>query len=115
MGLVPTCSHLAVRRKTIKITGLALDHKITGDRFYTYVTNVGQRLNQKASSLEENDLYLSSQDVRVASENPRESECLVKVPVLGDGEGGSSRLVSTHAQGLTSPSSVLITPHDVGG
>lgn len=58
--------------KTIKITGLALDHKITGDRFYTHVTNVGQRLNQKASSLEENDLYLSSQDVRGASENPRE-------------------------------------------
>lgn len=115
MGLVPTYSHLAAGRKTIKVTGLALDHKITGDRFYTHVTNVGQRLNQKAPSMEENDLYISSQDVRGTSENPRESECLVKVPVLGDGEGGSSRLVSTHAQGLTSPLFSSHNTHDVGG
>lgn len=87
-GLVPTCSGLAAGRKKIKLTGLALDHKVTGDRFYTHVTNVGQRLSQRAPSMEEGDIF--SQDVRGTSENPRESECLVKVPALGTRDGGHS-------------------------
>ncbi|XP_059261184.1 large neutral amino acids transporter small subunit 3 isoform X2 [Mustela nigripes] len=59
--------------KKIKLSGLALDHKVTGDRFYTHVTIVGQRLSQKAPSLEEGaDVFISSQDVRGASENPPE-------------------------------------------
>ncbi|XP_053417772.1 large neutral amino acids transporter small subunit 3 isoform X2 [Nycticebus coucang] len=54
--------------KKIKLSGLALDHKVTGDRFYTHVTMVGQRLSQKAPSLEEgNDVFISSQDIRGTS------------------------------------------------
>lgn len=75
-GLVPTCPHLAAGRKKIKLTGLALDHKVTGDRFYTHVTIVGQRLSQKAPSMEGDGFDISSQDVRRTSENPHESECL---------------------------------------
>ncbi|XP_070420025.1 large neutral amino acids transporter small subunit 3 isoform X1 [Equus przewalskii] len=60
--------------KKIKLSGLALDHKVTGDRFYTHVTLVGQRLSQKAPSLEEApDGFISSQDVRGISENPPEN------------------------------------------
>uniref|UniRef100_A0A8C0MG49 Solute carrier family 43 member 1 n=1 Tax=Canis lupus familiaris TaxID=9615 RepID=A0A8C0MG49_CANLF len=60
-------------KKKIKLSGLALDHKVTGDRFYTHVTIVGQRLSQKAPSLEEGaDVFISSQDVRGASGSPPE-------------------------------------------
>lgn len=63
-------------RKKIKLSGLALDHKVTGDRFYTHVTVVGQRLSQKAPSLEDSaEVFISSQDVRTTSEQPSESEC----------------------------------------
>ncbi|ELK23946.1 PREDICTED: large neutral amino acids transporter small subunit 3 [Myotis davidii] len=55
--------------KKIKLTGLVLDHKVTGDRFYTHVVNVGQRLSQRAASMEEDDI---SQDTRGTSGNPRE-------------------------------------------
>ncbi|XP_048216126.1 large neutral amino acids transporter small subunit 3 isoform X2 [Perognathus longimembris pacificus] len=56
--------------KKIKLIGLALDHKVTGDRFYAHVTIVGQRLSQKAPSLEEGaDTFISSQDVHSTSEN----------------------------------------------
>ncbi|XP_071074106.1 large neutral amino acids transporter small subunit 3 isoform X3 [Dasypus novemcinctus] len=59
--------------KKIKLRGLALDHKVTGDRFYTYVTIVGQRLSQKAPSLEEGaEASMLSQDIRGQLENPRE-------------------------------------------
>lgn len=56
--------------KKIKLTGLALDHKVTGDRFYTHVTVVGQRLSQRSPSVEGDDI--SSQDAPGSSENPRE-------------------------------------------
>ncbi|KAB1272630.1 Large neutral amino acids transporter small subunit 3 [Camelus dromedarius] len=66
--LVPTCCGLAAGREKIKLKELALDHKVTGDRFYTYLTAVGQWLSQKASSLEEGvDTFISSQDVRGTS------------------------------------------------
>ncbi|XP_015454499.1 large neutral amino acids transporter small subunit 3 isoform X2 [Pteropus alecto] len=55
--------------KKIKLTGLALDHKVTGDRFYTHVTIVGQRLSQKAPSMEGDGINISSQDVHRTSEN----------------------------------------------
>ncbi|XP_004437422.2 PREDICTED: large neutral amino acids transporter small subunit 3 [Ceratotherium simum simum] len=60
--------------KKIKLRGLALDHKVTGDRFYTHVTLVGQRLSQKAPSLEDGaDGFISSQDLHGISENPPEN------------------------------------------
>ncbi|XP_023378386.1 large neutral amino acids transporter small subunit 3 isoform X2 [Pteropus vampyrus] len=58
--------------KKIKLTGLALDHKVTGDRFYTHVTIVGQRLSQKAPSMEGDGIDISSQDVHRTSENRHE-------------------------------------------
>ncbi|XP_047631652.1 large neutral amino acids transporter small subunit 3 isoform X3 [Phacochoerus africanus] len=61
-------------KEKMKLRELALDHKVTGDRFYTYVTIVGQRLSQKAPSLEEGaDIFISSQDVRGISEKSAES------------------------------------------
>lgn len=92
-SLVPTCPGPAAGRKKIKLSGLALDHKVTGDRFYTHVTIVGQRLSQKAPSLEEGaDVFISSQDVRGASESRPESECLVK------GRPWGTERVGPHAQ-----------------
>lgn len=116
-GLIPTCSCLAAGRKKIKFTGLALDHKVTGDRFYTHVTIVGQRLSQKAPSMEKVGINISSQDIPPTSEN-HESECLSG---QGMGLGGWGGRVGTpseqHAPELRArlPSSVLTTPHDVGG
>lgn len=67
--------------KKIKLSGLALDHKVTGDRFYTHVTVVGQRLSQKAPSLEDSaEVFISSQDVRTTSEQPSEKPSEKSVP-----------------------------------
>uniref|UniRef100_J3SEM5 Large neutral amino acids transporter small subunit 3-like n=1 Tax=Crotalus adamanteus TaxID=8729 RepID=J3SEM5_CROAD len=51
--------------KKIKLRSLALDHKVTGDRFYLHVTAVGQRLSQREPQLEggKKILYPSVQDL----------------------------------------------------
>ncbi|XP_058052606.1 large neutral amino acids transporter small subunit 3 [Ahaetulla prasina] len=51
--------------KKIKLSSLALDHKVTGDRFYMHVTAVGQRLSQREPQLKggKEALYPSVQDL----------------------------------------------------
>ncbi|XP_026575513.1 large neutral amino acids transporter small subunit 3 isoform X2 [Pseudonaja textilis] len=51
--------------KKIKLSSLALDHKVTGDRFYMHVTAVGQRLSQREPQLEKGKeaLYPSVRDL----------------------------------------------------
>ncbi|XP_076785101.1 large neutral amino acids transporter small subunit 3 isoform X2 [Arvicanthis niloticus] len=65
--------------KKIKLIGLALDHKVTGDRFYTHVTMVGQRLSQKTPSLEDGaDTFISSPDIPGTSEKTPEKPVLFR-------------------------------------
>ncbi|KAJ7344171.1 hypothetical protein JRQ81_000121 [Phrynocephalus forsythii] len=56
----------ATYTKKIKLSSLALDHKVTGDRFYVHVTAVGQRLSQRAPQLDgtKEELNPSAQDLR---------------------------------------------------
>ncbi|XP_046301693.1 large neutral amino acids transporter small subunit 3 isoform X4 [Marmota monax] len=83
-------------KKKNNLAGLNLDHKLTGDRFYTHVTNVGQRLSQKAPSLDEGaDAFLALQDARDTSEDLPEIGfyssifgamqllCLLTCPLIG--------------------------------
>ncbi|XP_075784717.1 large neutral amino acids transporter small subunit 3 isoform X1 [Pelodiscus sinensis] len=59
--------------KKIKLSGLALDHKVTGDRFYTHVTTVGQRLSQREPCLQEGkELCPSMQDLCHGATMPSE-------------------------------------------
>ncbi|CAM4582768.1 unnamed protein product [Caretta caretta] len=59
--------------KKIKLSGLALDHRVTGDRFYTHVTTVGQRLSQKGLCLQEGkELCPSTQDLCHGATMPAE-------------------------------------------
>ncbi|XP_067406839.1 large neutral amino acids transporter small subunit 3 [Emydura macquarii macquarii] len=59
--------------KKIKLSGLALDHKVTGDRFYTHVTAVGQRLSQKGLCPQEGkELCPSTQDLCHGVTSPTE-------------------------------------------
>ncbi|XP_069410669.1 large neutral amino acids transporter small subunit 3 isoform X9 [Ovis canadensis] len=67
----PSPEEVNYKEKT-KLRELALDHRVTGDRFYSYVSTVGQRLSQKAPSLEEGVLFISSQDVRGGAESSAE-------------------------------------------
>lgn len=63
----------ATYTKKIKLSGLALDHKVTGDRSYVHVTSVGQRLSQKSPNLEEGaEVFISSQDVHSTTEKSPE-------------------------------------------
>ncbi|XP_064416998.1 solute carrier family 43 member 1b [Latimeria chalumnae] len=60
--------------KKIKLSGLALDHKVTGDRFFSHVTTVGQRLSQRVPALEEaKEFCPSTDDIRKIPEKPPES------------------------------------------
>ncbi|XP_077676926.1 large neutral amino acids transporter small subunit 3 [Eretmochelys imbricata] len=60
--------------KKIKLSGLALDHRVTGDRFYTHVTTVGQRLSQKGLCPQEGkELCPSTQDLCHGATMPAES------------------------------------------
>ncbi|XP_043826963.1 large neutral amino acids transporter small subunit 3 isoform X2 [Dromiciops gliroides] len=45
--------------KKIKVNGLALDHKVTGDRSLVHVTTTSQQLNQKTPSVEEEREFFS--------------------------------------------------------
>ncbi|XP_060709385.1 large neutral amino acids transporter small subunit 3-like [Hemiscyllium ocellatum] len=58
--------------KKIKLSSLALDHKVTGDRFYVHVSNVGQRLSQK---LPEHDEFkhLSTDSIAKADSTKKET------------------------------------------
>uniref|UniRef100_A0A8C3SIS5 Solute carrier family 43 member 1 n=1 Tax=Chelydra serpentina TaxID=8475 RepID=A0A8C3SIS5_CHESE len=59
--------------KKIKLSGLALDHRVTGDRFYTHVTTVGQRLSQKGPCPQEGkELCPSTQDLYHGATMPSE-------------------------------------------
>nr|XP_006011035.1 PREDICTED: large neutral amino acids transporter small subunit 3 [Latimeria chalumnae] len=61
--------------KKIKLSGLALDHKVTGDRFFSHVTTVGQRLSQRVPALEEaKEFCPSTDDIRKIPEKPPESK-----------------------------------------
>ncbi|KAG6921620.1 solute carrier family 43, member 1, partial [Chelydra serpentina] len=64
---------LSWARKKIKLSGLALDHRVTGDRFYTHVTTVGQRLSQKGPCPQEGkELCPSTQDLYHGATMPSE-------------------------------------------
>ncbi|XP_013361944.1 PREDICTED: large neutral amino acids transporter small subunit 3 isoform X1 [Chinchilla lanigera] len=68
----PAPEELDYRRK-VKLAGLALDHKVSGDRFYSHISAVGQRLSQKAPSLDQGaDAFLAPQDGRGASRSQPE-------------------------------------------
>lgn len=69
---------------------------MTGGRFYSYVSTVGQRLSQKAPSLEEGFLFTSSQDMPGGAESSAESECPSRAG-LGGRRGRAPRGVSVLA------------------
>ncbi|KAM8923915.1 large neutral amino acids transporter small subunit 3 [Pelodytes ibericus] len=56
---IPSPEETAYTKK-VTLHTLALDHKVTGDQFYTHVTTVGQRLSRKGESEKE---HLSNEDL----------------------------------------------------
>ncbi|XP_072354143.1 solute carrier family 43 member 1b [Scyliorhinus torazame] len=58
--------------KKVKVSSFALDHKVTGDRFYEHVSNVGQRLSHKVPEQEELK-HLSTESVHRKSSPKREA------------------------------------------
>lgn len=53
-----------------------MDHKVTGDRFYSHATAVGQRLSQEVPSLDKGtDAFLVPRDGTGASHGQPESKC----------------------------------------
>ncbi|KAM4702498.1 large neutral amino acids transporter small subunit 3 [Rhinophrynus dorsalis] len=60
--------------KKVTLRTLALDHKVTGDQFYTHMTTVGERLSRKKYFKEEN---LSNEDLSTPSKNGSESPSFI--------------------------------------
>ncbi|XP_023701128.1 solute carrier family 43 member 1b isoform X2 [Paramormyrops kingsleyae] len=66
----------ATYTKHIKLKGLALDHKVTGERFHSHVMVVGQRLSQKHRELDHSTERLQGGSRPVQSTVPfRRSVC----------------------------------------
>ncbi|XP_078060727.1 large neutral amino acids transporter small subunit 3-like [Mustelus asterias] len=58
--------------KKMKLSSLALDHKVTGDRFYIHVSNVGHRLSQKVPEQQELK-HLSTDSISKGSSPKKEA------------------------------------------
>ncbi|XP_072280304.1 large neutral amino acids transporter small subunit 3 [Pyxicephalus adspersus] len=56
---IPSPEETAYKKK-VTLRSLALDHKVTGDQFYSHVTMVGQRLSRKE---DHDDGHLSNEDL----------------------------------------------------
>ncbi|KAJ8373396.1 hypothetical protein AAFF_G00265230 [Aldrovandia affinis] len=63
--------------KKLKLSGLALDHKVTGERFYSHVAAVGQRLSHKQQEMERSSelIHTTAEPNTQSSPSFRRSVC----------------------------------------